>query len=57
VQAATTRDAATDRVFLIPSGVTVTLKDLTIRYGRATNFPLRLIGPLASAVASITPAG
>jgi hypothetical protein len=33
VQAAATRDAATDRVFTIASGVTVTLQELTIRYG------------------------
>jgi hypothetical protein len=35
VQAAATRDTATDRVFTIPSGVTVTLRDLTVRYGHA----------------------
>jgi hypothetical protein len=33
VQAATSKGAASDRVFTIPSGVTVTLQDLTIRYG------------------------
>jgi hypothetical protein len=33
VQAAATPDEATDRVFTIPSGVTVTLQDLMIRYG------------------------
>jgi hypothetical protein len=35
VQAAATRGTATDRVFTIASGVTATLQDLTIRYGRA----------------------
>jgi hypothetical protein len=35
VQAAATRAAAADRVFTIPSGVTVTLQELTIRYGHA----------------------
>jgi hypothetical protein len=35
VQAAVTRGTATDRVFTIASGVTATLQDLTIRYGRA----------------------
>jgi hypothetical protein len=35
VQAAATRGAANDRVFSIPSSVTVTLQDLTIRYGHA----------------------
>jgi hypothetical protein len=34
VQAATTRGTATDRVFTIASDVSVTLQDLTIRYGR-----------------------
>ena len=34
VQAAASRSAATDRVFTIPSGVTVTLQDLTIQYGK-----------------------
>jgi len=33
VQAAATQSAATKRVFAIASGVTVTLQDLTIRYG------------------------
>jgi hypothetical protein len=33
VQAAASQSAATDRVFTIPSGVTVTLQALTIRYG------------------------
>jgi hypothetical protein len=35
VQAATSKGAASDRVFTIASGVTATLQDLTIRYGRA----------------------
>jgi hypothetical protein len=35
VQAAATRGTATDRVFLIPRGVSVTLKDLMIRYGHS----------------------
>jgi pectin methylesterase-like acyl-CoA thioesterase len=34
VQAATTPGTATDRVFTIANGVTVTLQDLTIRYGK-----------------------
>jgi hypothetical protein len=34
VQAAASHSAATDRVFMIPRGVTVTLQGLTIRYGR-----------------------
>jgi hypothetical protein len=34
VQAAASRSEATDRVFTIASGVTVTLQDLTIRHGR-----------------------
>ena len=34
VQAAATPTAATDRVFTIPQGVTMSLQDLTIRYGR-----------------------
>jgi hypothetical protein len=34
VQAAASQSAATDRVFLIPSGIAVTLQNLTIRYGR-----------------------
>jgi hypothetical protein len=39
VQAATSRDTAPDRVFTIPSGVTVTLQDLTIRHGQAAGWP------------------
>jgi hypothetical protein len=35
VQAAATPNAATDRVFMIPVGVTVTLAHLTIRHGKA----------------------
>jgi hypothetical protein len=38
VEAAATRAAATDRVFFIPSGVTVILEKLTIRYGKAPAF-------------------
>jgi hypothetical protein len=38
VQAAASLSAAYDRVFTIVSGVTVTLRDLTIRYGRAPNY-------------------
>jgi hypothetical protein len=36
VQAAEAPNMASDRVFTIPGGVTVTLQDLTIRYGRTT---------------------
>jgi hypothetical protein len=36
VQAAAIKDTAPDRVFTIASGVTVTLQDLTVRYGRRT---------------------
>jgi hypothetical protein len=38
VQAAASLSAAYDRVFTIVSGVTVTLRDLTIRYGGAPNY-------------------
>jgi hypothetical protein len=38
VQAAATKGSASDRVFVIPSGVTVTLQELTIRYGHATSY-------------------
>jgi hypothetical protein len=38
VQAAEAPDTASDRVFTIPSGVTVTLRELTIRYGLARNY-------------------
>jgi hypothetical protein len=37
VQGAATQGTATDRVFTIASGVTVTLQALTIRYGHAAN--------------------
>jgi predicted outer membrane repeat protein len=37
VQAAASRGLASDRVFTIASGVTVTLQDLTIRYGHAAD--------------------
>jgi hypothetical protein len=37
VQAAVTLSTATDRLFTIPSGVSVTLQDLTIRHGRTTS--------------------
>jgi hypothetical protein len=37
VQAATTRNTATDRVFTIASGVTVTLQALTIRHGNVAS--------------------
>jgi hypothetical protein len=36
VQAAASKGTASDRVFTIPSGVTVTLQALTVRYGRTT---------------------
>lgn len=36
VQAHAKRESANDRVFLIPSGVTVTLGDITIRHGNPT---------------------
>jgi hypothetical protein len=39
VQAATTPGKARDRVFTIGSGVTVTIRDLTIRYGMARSYP------------------
>lgn len=38
VQAATTPNTAPDRVFTIASGVTVTLRELSIRYGMAVSF-------------------
>jgi hypothetical protein len=39
VQAATTPNTAPDRVFTIASGVTVTIRKLTIRYGLAPGYP------------------
>ena len=36
VQAAATKNTASDRVFTVPAGITVTLYELTIRYGRTT---------------------
>jgi hypothetical protein len=38
VQAAATRATASDRVFTIPNGITVTLQDLTIRYGHVSSY-------------------
>jgi hypothetical protein len=52
VQAAITPQMATDRVFTIPSGVTVTLQALTIRYGQtaaSSNSPSRKGGGLFNA--------
>jgi predicted outer membrane repeat protein len=36
VQAAASKGTATDRMFTVPAGVTVTLQNLTVRYGRPT---------------------
>jgi hypothetical protein len=46
VQAATSPSTASDRVFTIPSGVSMTLQALTIRHGRAISFDFESGGGL-----------